>query len=212
LTLEALAPFESQADRRRAQLLTVTAHLVVTRGVDAVTHAAVAEAAGCARTLVYRYFPSRTDLLYAIPNEYAVSHARRISSADATAGVVALAKARPGRIPAAALQLSDRLWDFEWTRDALELRMAMLVLTADRDLAAGWERRQADSEDLTETQLIDPLRQLGLGPTEIAVVRDTMLRGYFHATAAALAGEMTREEAVTFSYRVNRAAVQMFLK
>jgi AcrR family transcriptional regulator len=212
VTLGTLAPLESQAERRRAQLLAVTAHLVVTSGVDAVTHAAVAEAAGCARTLVYRYFPSRTDLLYAVPNEYVANLGRRISSEDAAAGIMALAKSRPGRIPTAALELSERVWDFEWTRDALELRMAMLVLTADRDLAPEWERRRADSQDITETQLVDPLRQLGLEPTEIAVVRDTMLRGYFHATAAALAGDMSREEAVTFSYRVNRAAVQMFLK
>jgi AcrR family transcriptional regulator len=209
--MQVLAPFESQGERRRAQLLAVTAHLVVTEGVDAVTHAAVAEVAGCARTLAYRYFPTREDLLFAIPLEYATAHARRVSDEDAAAGVLALSRARRGQIPAAALHLSERMWNLdEWTPRALELRMAMLVILGDRDLAAALTR-QGTHPHLVETQLEEPLRTLGFGPREIAVVHDTILAGYYHVTAAALAGEITREDAVKFSYRVNRAAVQMFL-
>src|ERR1700738_1814468 len=59
-------PFVSQGSRRRAQLVTIAASLIVARGASAVTHAAVGELAGVGRTAVYRYFPSREDILVAV--------------------------------------------------------------------------------------------------------------------------------------------------
>lgn len=47
------------------RLLAVAAELITERGVDAVTMADVAAAAGCSRATLYRYFPTRSDVLAA---------------------------------------------------------------------------------------------------------------------------------------------------
>lgn len=46
-----------------SRLLDVAAELFADRGVDAVTMADIAAAAGCSRATLYRYFPTRTDVL-----------------------------------------------------------------------------------------------------------------------------------------------------
>ncbi|WP_068165288.1 TetR/AcrR family transcriptional regulator [Rhodococcus phenolicus] len=45
-----------------ARLLEVAEHLFTERGVDKVTMADIAAAAGCSRATLYRYFPTRNDL------------------------------------------------------------------------------------------------------------------------------------------------------
>ena len=59
-------PLESAAESRRRQLLAVAAHIVETEGYEALRMPRVAELAGCARALVYRYFPRRQDFLIAL--------------------------------------------------------------------------------------------------------------------------------------------------
>ena len=63
-------PVETQAQRRRAQLIRIAAALVETEGVDASTMSRVAELAGCTRTQVHRYFARREDLLIAVVEEF----------------------------------------------------------------------------------------------------------------------------------------------
>lgn len=63
-------PLESQAERRRAQLIRIAAALIETEGIDAVTMASVAELAGCTRTQVHRYFAKREDLLAAVVHDF----------------------------------------------------------------------------------------------------------------------------------------------
>ena len=77
-----------QAERRRKQLVAVVAHLVVTLGVAAVSHASVAKVAGSARSLVYRYFPRQEDLLYSLLHAFSEDLGRRMTLADETAGVL----------------------------------------------------------------------------------------------------------------------------
>ena len=209
----ALPQLESQGERRRAQLVAITAHLVVTRGVDFVSHATVAAAAGCARTLVYRYFPTREDLLVSIPETYAAIYASRIGADEAAASIHAAANARRGQTPATTHRLAERIWAPEdWNPTALELRMAMLVITTDRDIARDLHDGSGRVEPLTNSELRAPLRQLGLSDIEITIVRDAMLAGYHRAVAAALAGTITREEAIDLTCRVNLAAIRMFLR
>ena len=209
----AVAQLESQGERRRAQLVAITAHLVVTRGVDFVTHATVAAGAGCARTLVYRYFPTREDLLVAIPETYAAIYASRIGADEAAASIHAAANARRGHTPATTHRLAERIWSPEdWNPGALELRMAMLIITTDRDIARDLRESSGRLEPLTNSELSAPLRTLGLSDIEIAIVRDTMLAGYYRAVAAALAGTITREEAIELTCRVNLAAIRMLLR
>ena len=207
-----VAPFETQGERRRAQLVGVTAHLIVTKGVDAVSHAAVAEAAGCTRTLVYHYFPTRADLLQAIPATYAQVYAERISADEAAASIRAAATSRRKGAPAATRDLAARIWlEADWNQEALELRLALLVLTTDRDIVSELHDPEGTLEPLTNSELAEPLRQLGFTEIEIDIVRDTMLAGYYRTVVGALDGSIDRVAAIELTSRVNRAAIQMFL-
>jgi AcrR family transcriptional regulator len=207
------APFETQGERRRAQLVAVTAHLIVTEGVDSVSHSNVAEAAGCTRTLVYHYFPTRDSLLQSVPTAYANVYSQRISTEEA-AETIRAAKTTPhGEAPATTLRLEERIWlEEDWNQAALELRLALLVLVADRDVARQVDGDDATLEPLTNSELAEPLRELGFTEIEIAIVRDTMLAGYYRTVVAALDGSISRVEAIELTARVNRAAVEMFLR
>jgi len=208
-----VAPFETQGERRRAQLVAVTAHLIVTEGVDSVSHSNVAEAAGCTRTLVYHYFPTRESLLQAVPAAYANVYSQRISTEEAAASIRAATTSRRGHAPSATVRLAERIWlEEDWNQAALELRLALLVLVTDRDVAGELHADGGTFEPLTNSELAEPLRQLGFTEIEIAIVRDTMLAGYYRAVVAALDGSITRVDAIELTARVNRAAVQMFLR
>jgi len=63
-------PIETQAQRRRAQLVRAAAILIEAEGVDNLRMARVAKAAGCARQVVHTYFPRREDLLRAVVVEF----------------------------------------------------------------------------------------------------------------------------------------------
>jgi len=63
-------PIETQADRRRAQLIRIAAALIDTEGVDALNMSRVGELAGCTRTQVHRYFARREDLISAVVYEF----------------------------------------------------------------------------------------------------------------------------------------------
>lgn len=53
---------EERTRAAEARLLDVAEQLFTERGVDNVTMADIAAAAGCSRATLYRYFPTRTDL------------------------------------------------------------------------------------------------------------------------------------------------------
>ena len=54
------------ADLRRDQLVDIASRLIETDGIDAVKHTAIAKLAGCTRSLIYHYFPKRSDIFFAI--------------------------------------------------------------------------------------------------------------------------------------------------
>ena len=54
------------ADLRRDQLTEIASRLIENEGIDAVKHSRMAKLAGCTRSLVYHYFPKRSDIFAAI--------------------------------------------------------------------------------------------------------------------------------------------------
>jgi AcrR family transcriptional regulator len=206
-------PFESQGERRRAQILAITAKLIVTVGPDAVSHAAVAERAGFVRTAVYRYFPTRDDLLAGLLRDYSTLHAQRISGEEAAAGLLALAHATPKRMPPETRLLLERLWDpQDWVPGVLERRLAIIILQRDTELLA---RLQATDPQLAAQQRMEldgPLTELGLDPIEARIVIDVILIALYHATSAALAGTIDRQDAIQLTYKAGCSAVRAFLR
>lgn len=63
-TLENLQ--KDAADLRREQLVDIATRLIEAEGIDAVKHTRIAKLAGCTRSLVYHYFPKRSDIFGAI--------------------------------------------------------------------------------------------------------------------------------------------------
>ena len=57
---------KAAADLRRDQLVDIASKLIESEGIDAAKHARIATLAGCTRSLVYHYFPTRSDLFSAI--------------------------------------------------------------------------------------------------------------------------------------------------
>ena len=58
------------ADLRRDQLTDIASRLLEAEGIDAVKHTRIARLAGCTRSLVYHYFPKRTDIFTAINTRF----------------------------------------------------------------------------------------------------------------------------------------------
>ena len=208
----AVPTFESQGTRRRAQITAIATKLIVTQGVDAVNHAVVAEHAGLVRTAVYRYFPGRDDLLAAVALKYSALHAERINPQDATAGVLALRRGQPSRMPPATRVLLEQLWaEEDWTPDGLELRLAAVILMRDNELMTRLRVAYPELAAQLSTERDEPLAQLGLDPLEARIVADGFMVAHYHATIAALAGDIDRAEAIRLTYRANLAAVRAFL-
>jgi AcrR family transcriptional regulator len=208
--------FESQAEqaaRRRAQLIAVVAHLVVTRGVGEVSHASVAKLAGCARSLVYRYFPRQEDLLYGLLSAFQDELEGRMTFDEEVAGVVAMKDARRGYVPAATRLLFDRLWaPDDWQRPELEFRLACVILMRDSNLRAALGVHDAALQQSLESRLAIPLQGLGLSAIEAGIVIDSLLSVMHHVTRAAWAGEMTRDEALELFVSVNSRVLQTFTR
>jgi len=75
-------PFESQADRRRAQLIRTAALLIESEGIENLSMAAVARAAGCTRQVVHSYFARREDLLRAVLVDFHKVLRRKLAALD----------------------------------------------------------------------------------------------------------------------------------
>jgi AcrR family transcriptional regulator len=204
--------FENQGARRRAQLVTVAAHLVTTGGAETVTYASVAELAGVHRTAVYKYFPTRENLLAAILVRLAERYPQRVTTEEAVTGVLALAKATPRRIPAATLLLLEKLWEeADWTREGLELRLAALILQRDRELCTRLEAEEPSLASVTRASWLDPLGELGLDDLQIQIVTDAIIASDYNICVAALAGSIDRDMAMKLNFRMSRAAVRAFV-
>jgi AcrR family transcriptional regulator len=64
---------------RRSQILAMATRIFVKRGFEAPTMAELAEACGCQRRTLYRYFPSKEDLFWAAAERAYTMLAERIS-------------------------------------------------------------------------------------------------------------------------------------
>ena len=188
------APLETQRERRRTHLVDVTAHVIATYGVDAVSHALVAELAGCTRTLVYNYFSRREDLLYAVIESFDDGR-QRLDLRE----ICHWLQEHPTwkKTTAKGRAQLEELWrPDDWRPEALELRLAVITLIREVHLGTALGDHQADLERWIDTRLHEPLRELGLAPIQVKIVVDTLLALQYHVVEAGLNGELSREEAI----------------
>jgi AcrR family transcriptional regulator len=201
-----------QATLRRKQLIAVVAHLVVTRGIAEVTHASVAEVAGCARSLVYRYFPRREDLLFGVLSAFEDELNELFEDPRETVdGILALKDARPGYVPPATQTFHEKLWGpHAWDRSELGFRLACVILMRDSSLRAVVGEHDTELERTMRERLLDPLESLGLTSVESWIVVDSMLSVMHHATSAVWDGTMEPDEASELITQVPARTLQTF--
>jgi AcrR family transcriptional regulator len=204
------APLETQRERRRAHLVAVTAHVIATYGVDAVNHTLVAELAGCARTLVYKYFSRREDMLHAVLEAFDDGR-ERLDLRHHSRRVIEAGRAKRKPEPTTGRARLEQLWQpQDWTPEALELRLAVLTLIRDVHLGAALGDHQAELERWIDERLHQPMRQLGLGPIQVKIVVDGILALQHHVTEAGLHGEITREDALDLMFLANQRMLELF--
>jgi AcrR family transcriptional regulator len=201
----------SQAERRRASLVHAAAHLAVTEGLDAVQHARVAELAECARSLVYRYFPSREDLLYAIITTFQEHFAERMRPEAIVSGVMALRSAEPGQVPPETQAMLDTLWPSEPIADVpRDVLSAALMMLRGRDLGLAIGRHEAEVQRLAEDLWQRPMAEIGLRPLEADIAMDCVLAIHEHIVRGFLDGKIDREQALDVYVRGVAAIINAF--
>ena len=186
----------SHGERRREQLVRVAAHVIENEGQDALRMPRVAELAGCARTLVYRYFPRREDLFLAVISEFYERLEQRLEPAAQQAGMRGLAQGDEAR------PLLEAIWDV-----VTEVGAGGLVLRASPSLAAELKEHVEHESARFEACWIAPLRESGLGALEAALVVRSAMGLLTELLARYRAGELTREAAIDVGHRALSALI-----
>jgi AcrR family transcriptional regulator len=192
---------EPTSERRRQQLLRAAAFLIETEGTDAMRIPRVAELAGCARTLVYRYFPSREDLFVAVIEEFYENLGQRLSPNAAAAGMRSLTDRE------AARPLLEAIWD-----SITEVGAAGLILYASPRLGVELADRFAEVSEQQHALWLEPLRERGLSEIEAALVSRSAAAMLTEFIARSRSGEITRDEALDLGQRALAGMIEGFLR
>lgn len=196
---------DEQAGERRRQFVRIASELIESGGIDAVSLAEVTERAGCARTLVYRYFASREDLLIGVIDDYFERLEERLSAAELDSAVRSsvAASARAGGGKATASDLIALLWDVQF---AAGLGGAILRTTP--FLSAEMRSRLRAACDRHERRFTDALRATGLSEPEARTALDAMIASFVALALRARAGEIRRETAIDIHSRATVGLIQ----
>ena len=188
---------DEQARERRRQLVRVASDLIEEGGLDAVTLPRVTERAGCARTLVYRYFASREELLAGVLEDYVERLDARLPAKELrTALDGALARVGRGN-PSGIRELVAVFWEVQIAAGlgGAILRTALRV-NPQVDALIARSRRTG------ERRITDGLRAAGLGALEAQVAIDAMIASFAGLALRWKAGEIGREQAIDLHARV----------
>ena len=188
---------DAQARERRRQLVRVASDLIEEAGLDAVTLPRVTERAGCARTLAYRYFASREELLASVLQDYVERLDARLPVKELRA---ALDGALAGIATGDATAIRDLIAVFWEVQIAAGLGGAILrtALRVNPQVDALIAR----SRRTGERRIADGLRAAGLGALEAQVAIDAMIASFVGLALRWKAGEIGREKAIDLHARV----------
>jgi len=188
---------EPHGQRRRHQLIRAAAFVIETEGLDAMRMPRVAEVAGCARSLVYRYFPRREDLFVAVISEFYELLEERLPLDAQTAGMRGLTDRD------AARPLLEAIWDV-----IAEIGAGGLILHASPRLGAELHDRLAEVAARFETRWLAPLRERGLSEIEAALVARSAVALLTELLERSRRQEVTRDEAIELGQRALAALIE----
>lgn len=163
--LASIAVLEPQGERRRRQLVEITARVIEQEGVDAVRIPHIAELAGVGRTALYRYFPRREDLLDAVHADFDERLRERVEPEEFAEALRALRDASGDAIPTSTSRLFGAIWDV-----LDECGPAGLILrahaSAHDDEENGAERETSETNDRFRAAWIE----IGFSSIETALI------------------------------------------
>ena len=189
-TPETPFPLESHGERRRGQLIRIAAHVIETEGIDALRMPRVAELAGCARSLVYRYFPRREDLFAAVISEFYERLEERLDPAEQRAGMRALAAGDTAR------PLLESIWDV-----VAEIGAGGLILYASPRVGLELGEALAEAASRFDARWVAPLQEAGLTEVEASLVIRAALALQTELLDRHRRGEVSRDEAIDLGQR-----------
>jgi AcrR family transcriptional regulator len=185
-----------QAAERRRQLVEVASRLIEEGGVESLTLPGTSERAGCARTLVYRYFTSREDLLMAVLESYFDRLDGWLSEPEQRRAVGDLVGADEPGDPDAMRSLVAFCWD---ALTAAGLGGAILRATPMH--TPRLRTLVAESRCRLERRFTDPLCAAGLSPLEAETAVDAMIAGFVGLAVRAREGEISRSSGIDLHAR-----------
>jgi len=181
---------EPHGERRRRQLIRAASLVIEADGVDAMRMPRVAEVAGCARSLVYHYFPTREDLFVAVVEHFYERLDERLDLRAQMAGMRSL------RDRDAARPLLEALWD------AVEdVGSGGIILRASPRIRAALDDRFAEVAERFDARWISALVDLGLTELEAALAFRTAMAVHAELLERNRRDEVTRDEAIELGWR-----------
>jgi len=198
---------DAQAGERRRQLVRIASDLIEEGGVDAVTLPRVTERAGCARTLVYRYFASREELLVGVLQDYFERLDARIPEVEQRTALSALLASPGGVDHGAVRELVALFWDVQ-----VAAGLGGAILRTTPRLNPQIEALVDESRRTYERRVTDPLRAAGLGETEARVAIDVMIASFVGLALRWRAGEIGRDAALDVHARATMGLVRGLLE
>ncbi len=195
-------PLERQSDRRRSQLVEITARLIEAEGVDAVTLARVAELAECSRALVYRYFSNVRELLDTVLLRFVEEMGDSLISDDVVE-VFATAASADGD-PDPPRQFLAQIFDvFERVGIA-----GIVVLNS--SLVAGTNDEAQSIRRLAMQPYEGALEGLGADETEVDLLFGMLVSNTYFVVDYWRRGSLTRDEAIDLCLASSSALLRAF--
>lgn len=181
---------EAPGERRRRQFIEIARQLIVEEGVEAVRVPRVAEIAGCGRTLFYRYFPRREDLLMAVLTEYYELMAA-LSPELIDEGMRGFVENEDRSFPEASRKLMQIVWD------GLDITgPAGLILRSTPNLSQELKDHAKTFREQFDERWYRPLRSIGMSKLEADVAIEAGLYLLNTLYSRVRAGEVDRQEAI----------------
>ncbi len=185
---------DKQAAERRRQLVRAAGALIEEGGVEYVTIPRVSTRAGCTRTLVYRYFASREEILFQALSDYFERLDQHMPEADQRAAVRALTNE-----PEGAVAISE-LIGISW--DAMQAAgMGGAILRSTPQHSPAMQALIDESRNRHERRFSEPLCEAGLSEFEAAAAIDSMIATFVRLALRARAGEISRKTAIDIHTR-----------
>lgn len=178
-----------RGDDRRAQLVSVICDIIERDGVDAVKHALVGREAGCARTLVYRYFPSRADMLEAVTADFYLRLEKRLEAAGTQ-----LQDQQQVENDAASEFLIGAIFE-----QLEESGLAALLLRANALISTEYTHYQDRIYKRYEKTWLNAYLDLGLEESMLRSLLDNVVAIARNAVLAWFRGDLSRQEAVNMT-------------